>query len=38
MRNQRNRDIAMLEAYSPFLEAAYKSGDYINLMKKFKKG
>lgn len=38
MRNQRNRDIAMLEAYSPFLEAAYKSGDYINLMKQFRRG
>lgn len=38
MRNQRNRDIAMLEAYAPFLEAAYKSGDYINLMKQFRRG
>lgn len=38
MRNQRNRDIAMLEAYSPFLESAYKSGDYINLMKQFRRG
>lgn len=38
MRNQRNRDIAMLEAYDPFLEAAYKSGDYINLMKQFRRG
>lgn len=38
MRNQRNRGIAMLEAYAPFLEAAYKSGDYINLMKQFRRG
>lgn len=38
MRNQRNRDIAMLEAYAPFSEAAYKSGDYINLMKQFRRG
>lgn len=38
MRNQRNRDIATLEAYAPFLEAAYKSGDYINLMKQFRRG
>ena len=38
MRNQRNRDIAMLEAYAPSLEAAYKSGDYINLMKQFRRG
>lgn len=38
MRNQRNRDIAMLETYAPFLEAAYKSGDYINLMKQFRRG
>lgn len=38
MRNQKNRDIAMLEAYAPFLEAAYKSGDYINLMKQFRRG
>lgn len=38
MRNQRNRDIAMLEAYAPFLEAAYKSEDYINLMKQFRRG
>ena len=38
MRNQRNRDIAMLEAYAPFLEATYKSGDYINLMKQFRRG
>ena len=38
MRNQRNGDIAMLEAYAPFLEAAYKSGDYINLMKQFRRG
>lgn len=38
MRNQRNRDIAMLEAYAPFLEAAYKSRDYINLMKQFRRG
>lgn len=38
VRNQRNRDIAMLEAYAPFLEAAYKSGDYINLMKQFRRG
>ena len=38
MRNQRNRDIAMLEAYAPFLDAAYKSGDYINLMKQFRRG
>lgn len=38
MRNQRNIDIAMLEAYAPFLEAAYKSEDYINLMKQFRRG
>lgn len=38
MRNQRNRDIAMLEAYAPFLETTYKSGDYINLMKQFRRG
>lgn len=38
MRNQRNRDIAMLEAYAPFLEAAYKSEDYTNLMKQFRRG
>lgn len=38
MKNQRNRDIAMLEAYAPFLEATYKSGDYINLMKQFRRG
>lgn len=38
MRNQRNRDIAMLEAHAPSLEAAYKSGDYINLMKQFRRG
>lgn len=38
MRNQRNRDIAMLDAYAPFLESVYKSGDYSNLMKQFRKG
>lgn len=38
MRNQKNRDSAMLDAYSPFLESVYKSGDYNNLMKKFRRG
>ena len=38
MRKQRNRDIAMLEAHAPLLEAAYKSEDYINLMKQFRRG
>lgn len=38
MKNQKSRDMAMLEMYGPFLEAGYKSGDYASFMKQFRKG
>lgn len=38
MKNQKSRDMAMLEMYGPFLEAGYKASDYASFMKKFKKG
>lgn len=38
MRNQKSRDMAMLDMYGPFLEAGYSSKDFASFMKKFKKG
>ena len=38
MKNQKSRDMAMLEMYRPFLEAGYKASDYASFMKQFKKG
>lgn len=38
MKNQRSRDMAMLDMYGPFLEAGYNSKDFASFMKKFKKG
>lgn len=38
MKNQKSRDMAMLEMYGPFLEAGYKASDFASFMKKFKKG
>ena len=38
MKNQKPRDMAMLEMYGPFLEAGYKASDFASFMKKFKKG
>lgn len=38
MRNQKQRDRATLDAYAPFLESIYKSGDYANLMKQYRRG
>lgn len=38
MKNQKSRDMAMLEMYGPFLEAGYKASDYASFMKQFKKG
>lgn len=38
MKNQKSRDMAMLEMYEPFLEAGYKASDFASFMKKFKKG
>lgn len=38
MKNQKSRDMAMLEIYGPFLEAGYKASDYASFMKQFKKG
>lgn len=38
MKNQKSRDIAMLDMYGPFLEAGYSSKDFASFMKKFKKG
>lgn len=35
MKNQRNADNTMLEAYKPFLESIYKNKDYTELLKKF---
>lgn len=37
MNNQRSRDMAMLDAYAPFLESIYKTEDYSNLMSKFRR-
>ncbi len=38
MKNQKGRDMAMLDMFGPFLEAGYKSEDFASFMKKFKKG
>ena len=38
MKNQKSRDMAMLDMYEPFLEAGYSSKDFASFMKKFKKG
>lgn len=38
MKNQKSRDMAMLDMYGPFLEAGYNSKDFASFMKKFKKG
>lgn len=38
MKNQKSRDMAMLEMYGPFLEAGYSSKDFASFMKQFKKG
>ena len=38
MKNQKSRDMAMLDIYGPFLEAGYSSKDFASFMKKFKKG
>lgn len=38
MKNQKSRDMAMLDVYGPFLEAGYSSKDFASFMKKFKKG
>lgn len=38
MKNQKSRDMAMLDMYGPFLEAGYSSKDFASFMKKFKKG
>lgn len=35
MKNQKNADMAMLEAYKPFLEMIYKNKDYSSLIKQF---
>ena len=37
MNNQRSRDMAMLDAYAPFLESIYTTEDYSNLMNKFRR-
>lgn len=37
MNNQRSRDMAMLDAYAPFLESVYTTADYSNLMNKFRR-
>lgn len=37
MNNQKYRDMAMLDAYAPFLESIYKTEDYSNLMNKFRR-
>lgn len=37
MNNQRSRDMAMLDAYAPFLESIYTTEDYSNLMSKFRR-
>lgn len=38
MKNQKSRDMAMLDMYGPFLEAGYSSKDFASFMEKFKKG
>lgn len=38
MKNQKSRDMDMLDMYGPFLEAGYSSKDFASFMKKFKKG
>ena len=38
MKNQKSRDMAMLEMYEPFLQAGYASKNYASFIKKFKKG
>lgn len=38
MKNQKSRDMAMLDMYGPFLEAGYSSKDFASFMKKIKKG
>ena len=38
MKNQKSRDMAMLDMYGPFLEAGYSSKDFASFMKQFKKG
>lgn len=37
MNNQRSRDMAILDAYAPFLESVYTTADYSNLMNKFRR-
>lgn len=37
MSNQKSRDMAMLDAYAPFLESVYTTEDYSNLMNKFRR-
>lgn len=37
MNNQKYRDMAMLDAYAPFLESVYTTADYSNLMNKFRR-
>lgn len=37
MNNQRSRDMAILDAYAPFLEFVYTTADYSNLMNKFRR-
>jgi hypothetical protein len=38
MRNQKNRDDAMMALYSPFLEAGFTKDDLKNLQKYLRKG
>lgn len=38
VKNQKSRNMAMLDMYGPFLEAGYSSKDFASFMKKFKKG
>ena len=38
MKNQKSRDMAMLDMYAPFLEAGFNAKDFASFMKKFKKG
>lgn len=38
MKNMKDRDMAMLELYGPFLQAGYSADDYASFIKKFKKG
>jgi hypothetical protein len=38
MRNQRNRDNAMMELYAPFLQAGFTKQDIVNFNKYLRKG